>query len=314
MYIISGRSNPLLTEDIINYITKEQSYPATQVKILSNTFSDGELQIELQENLRRKDVYVVQSLSNPVNDHLMELMLILDALKRSDVRSITLIIPYFCYSRQDKKIKPRVPISAKVVASMLELYTPNRIITLDLHSNQIQGFFNGPVDNLYGSSVFIPYMKRHTNGLTIVSPDSGGTERATYYAKKLNCELAFCYKHRNNPNEIGDMRLIGDVKGRDCLLVDDLVDTGGSLKKSAQILMKSGAKNVHTYVTHGVLSGPALSNLQDDSLQSINITDTILPNLEVMKNNKFRLVSVAPLLGQAIININNGDSVSSLFL
>lgn len=314
MYIISGKSNPLLTEDIINYITKEKSRPATQVKILSNTFSDGEIQIELQENLRRKDVYVVQSLSSPVNEHLMELMLILDALKRSDVNSITLIIPYYGYSRQDKKIKPRVPISAKVIASMLELYTPSRVITLDLHSSQIQGFFNGPVDNLYGSSVFIPHMKKHTNGLTIVSPDSGGTERATYYAKKLNCELAFCYKHRSNPNEIGDMRLIGNVQDKDCLLVDDMVDTGGSLVKSAQILMESGAKSVHAYVTHGVLSGPALKNLQDDSLQSVNITDTILPNLEVMKNNKFKLVSVAPLLGQAIININNGDSVSSLFL
>ncbi len=313
MYIISGRGNPLLTEDIVNYISREKSHPVTQVKVLSDKFSDGELRVEIQENLRGKDVYVVQSLSNPANEYIMELMLILDALSRSDVKSITLVISYYGYARQDKKVIPRSPISAKILASMLELYHPNRLITIDLHAPQIQGFFSIPVDNLYGSIAFIPHMKKHTNGLVSVSPDGGGVERASYYAKRLDCGLAFCYKHRNKPNEIAEMRLIGEVKGKDCLLVDDMVDTGRSLVKASNILLDSGAKSVHAYITHGVFSGNAVENLSNSSLQTINITDTILPSIEVMKNNKFKMISIAPLLGQALININNGDSVSKLF-
>ena len=313
MYIISGRGNPLLTEDIVNYISREKSHPVTQVKVLSDKFSDGELRVEIQENLRGKDVYVVQSLSNPANEYIMELMLILDALSRSDVKSITLVISYYGYARQDKKIIPRSPISAKILASMLELYHPNRLITIDLHAPQIQGFFSIPVDNLYGSIAFIPHMKNHINGLVAVSPDGGGVERASYYAKRLDCGLAFCYKHRNKPNEIAEMRLIGEVKGKDCLLVDDMCDTGSTLVKASDILLENGAKSVHAYITHGVFSGNAVENLSNSSLQTINITDTILPSIEVMKNNKFNMISIAPLLGQALININNGDSVSKLF-
>jgi len=313
LYIISGRGNPLLTEDIVNYISREKSHPVTQVKVLSDKFSDGELRVEIQENLRGKDVYVVQSLSNPANEYIMELMLILDALSRSDVKSITLVISYYGYARQDKKVIPRSPISAKILASMLELYHPNRLITIDLHAPQIQGFFSIPVDNLYGSIAFIPHMKKHTNGLVSVSPDGGGVERASYYAKRLDCGLAFCYKHRNKPNEIAEMRLIGEVKGKDCLLVDDMCDTGSTLVKASDILLENGAKSVHAYITHGVFSGNAVENLSNSSLQTINITDTILPSIEVMKNNKFKMISIAPLLGQALININNGDSVSKLF-
>jgi ribose-phosphate pyrophosphokinase len=313
MHIIGGSSNYLLLEDICTYLTKEKDFEITPTKTLLGRFSDGETRVEINENLRGQDVFVIQSLSSPVNDNLMELLLILDTLKRSDVHSVTVILPYYGYSRQDKKIRQRVPISAKVVADCLGLYQPKRIVTLDLHSNQIQGFFNCPVDNLYGSIVFLPYMKRHKNNLICISPDAGGTERVAHYAKKLNCEMAFCYKHRNKPNEIGEMRLVGEVKGKDCLIIDDMADTCNTLIEASKILIENKASSVHAYVTHGVLSGHAVKKLKDSQIESFSITDSILPTLDVMKCNKFRLISIAPLLGESILRLSNGESLSEMF-
>jgi ribose-phosphate pyrophosphokinase len=313
MHIIGGSSNSLLLEDICTFLTYERKFGIRPTDVVLGRFSDGETRIEINQNIRGQDVYVIQSLSNPVNDSLMELVLILDALKRSDVKSVTVILPYYGYSRQDKKIRQRAPISAKVVADILQLYPLKRVVTLDLHSNQIQGFFNCPVDNLYGSIVFLPYMKKHTNSLICISPDAGGTERVAHYAKKLNCEMAFCYKHRDNPNEIGEMKLVGNVKNKDCLIIDDMADTCNTLVEASKLLIENKARSVHVYVTHGVLSGNALEKIKDAEIESFSMTDSILPSIDAMKCNKIRLISVAPLLGESILRLMEGQSLSEMF-
>ncbi|MFW6173625.1 MAG: ribose-phosphate diphosphokinase, partial [Elusimicrobiota bacterium] len=298
MKIIGGSASKVLTEDICNFISRGIGYiNLLPSDVLLTTFSDGEPRIEIKENMRNEDVFIIQSLSYPINDHLMELMFILDALKRSDVHSITVVMPYYGCGRQDKKDKPRVPISSKVVADMLEMSGIKRLVTLDLHAPQIQGFFSIPVDNLYGSSVFLPHMKKFKNGLSIISPDAGGNERATHYAKKLDCEMSFCYKHRSNPNEIGEMKLIGSVEGRDCVIVDDICDTAGTLTKSANKLKEAGALSVNAFITHGVLSGDGVEKVNDSCIDSIYITDSIQQPEKVLKNNKFHIVSIDELIG-----------------
>lgn len=313
MKIISGSSHPLLCEDICNYLSKEVGIKTSPVKTFLSSFNDGETRVEIQENIRNQDVYIIQSLSKPVNDNLMELIIILDALKRSDVKSITVIIPYYGYSRQDKKCHSRSPISARVVADILELNNIKRIVTLDLHSPQIQGFFNIPVDNLFSSIIFLPYIKTFTNGITCVSPDSGGLERVTHFAKKLDCSMSFCYKHRTSPGEIGSMRLIGNVEGKDCLLIDDLCDSGGTLVKSADILKENGAISVNAFFTHPVLSNNAIEKLTNSRIDNIYTTDSIPPSKNLLENNKFHIVSIAPMIGDAIKRLVEGNSLSEMF-
>lgn len=312
--IIGGSSNIPLVDDICKYILHEYNYCCNPTDILSEKFSDGETRIQINENLRGYHVFVVQSLSYPVNDNLMELLIILDTLKRCNVEQVTVIIPYIGYSRQDKKDKSRTPITAKMVADLIETCGLNRLVTIDLHSPQIQGFFNCPVDNLYGSKMLLKYMDNDSKDLVIVSPDKGGVERASYYAKKLNCGLAFCYKHRDTPNEIAEMKLIGDVKGKSCVLVDDMIDTSGTLLKASHILKDNGAKDISAFATHGVLSGNGLENLRDSCIDSVNITNTINLQTKVLKCNKINVINIDQMVAKAIVNIYEKRSISELFV
>ena len=281
-----------------------------------NRFSDGEIGVEIDESVRGDHVFVIQPTCPPVNENLMELMFILDALKRSNVNSVTVVLPYYGYARQDRKSEPRVPISAKVVSDMLQMMNINRVITVDLHAGQIQGFYDIPVDNLYASKVLIEPMANEGNKdeLCVVSPDVGGMERSNYYSRKLETSLAICYKHRENPNEISEMDVLGNVDGKKCIIVDDIVDTCGTLCKASDLLLKKGAKDVIAYVTHGVFSGDALDKLNNSSISKIVTTDTIPPSEEVMKNQKFEIVTVSDLLAETIFNTYYKKSVSKLFV
>lgn len=317
--IVTGNSNYLLAEDICTELNQKQIYytePITLTETVMSTFKDGESQIEIHENMRGKDVFVIQSLSYPVNHHLVELCLILDALKRSNINSVTVVLPYYGYARQDRKVKPRVPISAKVVADMVQAIGLDRLVTIDLHSGQIQGFFDVPVDNLFAA----PYLLKHMEDIdspentVIVSPDAGGIERATYYSKKLNCGLAYCYKNRDKPNEISEMRLIGCVKDKTCLLVDDMIDSAGTLCKSAFLLKENGANYINAYTTHGVFSGEAIDRLNDSPISKVYVTDTIPLSTEVLRNNKFYVIGIGELIARTIINIHSNNSVSKLFI
>jgi len=313
--IISGSSNIPLTDDICSYILHEYDYPIKPVNTMLTKFSDGESRVEINENLRGYHVFVIQSLSNPVNDNLIELCLILDTLKRCNVSEVTVVNPFYGYARADKKDKPRTPISAKMVADIIQTCNLNRMVTIDLHSPQIQGYFNCPVDNLYASKVLLKHMPNYSSDeLVIVSPDKGGVERASYYSKKLNCGLAFCYKHRDKPNEIAEMRLIGDVSGKRCVIVDDMADTCGTLVKCNNILKEKGAKEVSAFVTHGVLSGNGYDNLNDSCIDTVNITNTIKLPDKVLKNPKFNVINVDELISKCIINIYEKKSVSELFV
>ena len=265
MAIFTGNSNPLLAKKICEYLSLPLG--AAEVK----TFSDGEIQIEIIENVRLKDVFVLQSTCSPVNDNLVELLLMIDAFKRSSARRITVVIPYFGYARQDKKVAPRVPISAKLVADMITLAGANRVITMDLHAGQIQGFFNIPVDNLFAAPVLIDYIRNNfRDELVIVSPDAGGVERARAFAKRLNAELAIIDKRREAPNKAKAMAVIGDVTDKNVVLVDDLVDTAGTLTKAADLMIERGARSVRAITTHGLLSGNAVekSRIGDAALET----------------------------------------------
>ncbi|MGD8446945.1 MAG: ribose-phosphate pyrophosphokinase, partial [Desulfobacterales bacterium] len=268
--IFSGNSNPELAKKICQYL----SLPLGGAEV--KTFSDGEIQIEIIENVRLKDVFVLQSTCSPVNDNLVELLLMIDAFKRSSARRITVVIPYFGYARQDKKVAPRVPISAKLVADMITLAGANRIITMDLHAGQIQGFFNIPVDNLFAAPVLIDYMRNNfRDDLVIVSPDAGGVERARAFAKRLNAELAIIDKRREAPNKAKAMAVIGDVTDKVAVILDDMADTAGTLTEAAEAVMNSGAKEIHACCAHPVLSGPAIDRICDSALKSLVVTDTI---------------------------------------
>lgn len=308
--IFAGNSNPVLARKICEYLR----FPLGGAKV--KTFSDGEIQIEIHENIRLRDVFIVQSTCAPVNDNLVELLLMIDACKRSSARRITAVIPYYGYSRQDKKVAPRVPISAKLVADMLTVAGAHRLITLDLHAGQIQGFFNIPVDNLFATPVLLKYVKsnfQNENDLVIVSPDAGGVERARAFAKRLGAGLAIIDKRRSAPNQAKAMAVIGDVVGKSVIILDDMADTAGTLTQAAMALTGKGAREVHACCSHAVLSGPAVSRIKESSLKTVVITDTIPLNQNAMSCDKIRVLSIAELVGEAIIRSYRGDSVTNLF-
>lgn len=303
MGIISGSSNPDLAVKVADGKLIE-----TNIK----KFSDGEISVEILKNVRGKDIFVIQSLCHPVNDNLMELFLILDALKRSNVKSVTAVIPYFGYARQDRKVKPRVPISAKLVADLIQKAGINRLLTVDLHAGQIQGFFDCPVDNLYASQLFLNFIKqKFGNDLTIVSPDSGGVDRAKAYAKLLNAKLAVMYKYREESNSINSMELIGTVNRQNCIILDDMVDTMGTLQLASIKLHKNGAKSINAFATHGVLSGPAIERFKASEIDNLYITDSIPFNQKEVKG--INIISISDMLKQAITCIYEQTSISALF-
>ncbi len=303
--IFSGTANPDLSEEIANYL----DMPLSGAKI--NRFSDGEINIQIAESVRGKDVYIVQPTSAPANANLMELLIMVDALKRSSAKSITAIIPYFGYARQDRKAAPRVPISAKLVADMLETAGVTRVVTVDLHASQIQGFFNIPVDNLYGASLFMDYIKnKNLKNPVIASPDIGGVARARYFAEKLGLDMVIVDKRRQKANEAEVMNIIGSVEGKDIVLIDDMIDTAGTMVKGAKALKANGATSVMAYCTHPVLSGPAFDRIENGELDELVVSNTIQLT---QKSAKITVLSIADLLGESIRRINNNESVNSLF-
>ena len=309
MKILSCNSNIPLAEAISAYLNK----PLTKLEV--TRFSDLEIFVEIQENVRGEDAFVIQSTAFPANDHLMELLVTIDALRRGSARRITAVIPYFGYARQDRKSGPRTPISAKLVANMISTAGADRVLTLDLHAAQIQGFFDIPTDNLFAVPVFLEdILKNHKKSkLTIVSPDVGGVLRARSVAKRLNTDLAIIDKRREKPGQSEVMNIIGNVKDRDCLMVDDIVDSGGTLCNAAEALIEKGAKSVEAYITHGVLSGGAVAKIASSNLKSLVTTDSILPTEAFRVAKNVRNITIAPLLGEAIERIHKEKSVSSLF-
>jgi ribose-phosphate pyrophosphokinase len=307
--IFSGNSNPDLARKICEYLNL--SLGSAQVK----TFSDGEIQIEIDENVRSKDVFVIQSTCAPVNDHLVELLLMIDAMKRSSAKRITAVVPYFGYARQDKKVAPRVPISAKLVANMLAVAGANRVITMDLHAGQIQGFFDIPVDNIFAAPLLIEYIGKKFNGnLVIVSPDAGGVERARAFAKRLDADLAIVDKRRSAPNQAKAMAVIGDVMDKTAVILDDMADTAGTLTEAADALKENGAKEIHACCAHAVLSGPAIDRILASEMKSVVVTDTIPLRENALACGKIVVISISELVGEAIIRSYRGDSVTSLFV
>ncbi len=307
--IFSGNSNLALADKICEYLNL--SLGNAQVK----TFSDGEIQIEIDENVRSKDVFVIQSTCAPVNDHLVELLLMIDALKRASAIRITAVVPYFGYARQDKKVAPRVPISAKLVANMLTVAGANRIITMDLHAGQIQGFFDIPVDNIFAAPLLIDYIGNQFNeDLVVVSPDAGGVERARALAKRLDADLAIIDKRRSAPNQAKAMAVIGDVNDKVAVILDDMVDTAGTLTEAAHALKQEGASEIHACCAHAVLSGPAIERITESKMKSMVVTDTIPLKENAAACGKIVVISIAELVGEAIIRSYRGDSVTSLFV
>ncbi len=279
------------------------------------TFGDGEIMVQINENIRGSDVFVMQPTCTPVNHNIMELLLIIDALKRASANRITAVMPYYGYARQDRKVQPRVPISSKLVADLLTAAGANRILTIDLHAAQIQGFFNIPVDHLYAAPVLLDYIKRCSfENPVIVSPDAGGVERARAFAKRLNASLAIIDKRREAANVSKVMHVIGDVKGKDAIILDDMIDTAGTVTQAAQALIENGAKKVCAACSHAVLSGPAIDGINDSALEEVITTDTIPLNDKTRACKKLKVLSVSPLLSEAIKRIHDETSVSSLFV
>ena len=315
--LISGNANPPLAKAIARRMTMHRGIPVNLVDTRVERFSDGEIFVEVFENVRGEDMFIIQSTSNPANDNLMELLIMCDALRRSSAARITAVIPYFGYARQDRRTKARTPISAKLVANMLVSAGVERVLTMDLHAAQIQGFFDIPVDNLYASPIFALDIKSHFAGrlkdIMVVSPDVGGVGRARELAKRIGAPLAIVDKRREKPGEVAEMTVIGDVKDKVCVIVDDICDTAGTLCKAADLLMESGAKEVHSYITHGVLSGPAVERISNSSMKTLVISDSIAPTDAILAAPNIRVAPTAPIFAQAILNIWNGTSVSSLF-
>ncbi len=306
--IFSGNANPALAHEISEYLGQKLGEATV------SSFSDGEIRVKIEENVRGADVFVVQSCCQPVNDSLMELLIIIDALKRSSANRITAVIPYFGYARQDRKDQPRVPITAKLVADLITTAGTDRVLTMDLHAGQIQGFFNVPVDHLYALPVLLEYItKKKIRDLVVVSPDAGGVERARAFAKRLQANLAIIDKRREGPNQAQIMNIIGDVQGKSVLLLDDMVDTAGTIVQGAQACADQGAREVWTACTHAVLSGPALDRLQASCIAQVVVTNTIPMRGKDHACPKLHQLSVAPLLGEAIRRIHEDESVSSLF-
>jgi len=309
LVVFAGNSNLELAQDVCRHIGIKLGDAQLQ------TFSDGEIQVEIRENVRGKDVFVLQSTCAPVNDHLVELLLMIDAFKRSSAQRITAVIPYYGYARQDKKVAPRVPISAKLMADLVETAGANRIITMDLHAGQIQGFFNVPVDNLFAAPVLLQYMKENfKNNTVIVSPDAGGAERARAFAKRLNALLAIIDKRREAPNKAEAMNVIGDVEGKVAVILDDMVDTAGTLTQGAEALKECGAAEVHACCSHAVLSGPAVDRINDSVIETLVVTNSIPMEQKAKASDKIRVLSVSKLLAEAIHRAHTGSSVSSLFV
>jgi ribose-phosphate pyrophosphokinase len=307
--IFSGNSNPDLANKICEYLNLSLG------SALVKTFSDGEIQIEIQENVRSKDVFVIQSTCAPVNDHLIELLLMIDAIKRSSAKRITAVVPYFGYARQDKKVAPRVPISAKMVANMLAAAGANRVITMDLHAGQIQGFFDIPVDNIFAAPLLIGYIgEKFNSNLVIVSPDAGGVERARAFAKRLDADLAIIDKRRSAPNQAKAMAVIGEVRDKTAVILDDMADTAGTLTEAALALKENGAKEIHACCAHAVLSGPAIDRIKASEMKSLVVTDTIPLRQNAVDCGKIIVISISELVGEAIIRSYRGDSVTSLFV
>lgn len=309
MKLFCGNSNPRLAEDVTNYL----NIPLGKATV--KRFADQEIFVELHENVRGQDVFVLQSTSYPANDHLMELLIMIDALRRSSARRITAVIPYFGYARQDRKPGPRTPISAKLVANLITEAGAHRVLTLDLHAGQIQGFFDIPTDNLYAVPVISRDVKMHYSleNVIVVSPDVGGVVRARSLAKRLNSLLAIVDKRRERPGESEVMNIIGDVSGKDCLLLDDIVDSGGTLCNAASALLKNGASSVTSYITHGVLSGNAIERITSSEMKELVITDSIMPTKAIEKAHNIRVLPIADLIGEAIARTAAEQSVSSLF-
>jgi len=308
--IFTGSANRPLAEAIGRYV----DVPLGQAEI--GRFSDGEVQVEITENVRGGDVFVIQSICTPGNDHLMELLLMLDAFKRASARRITAVVPYYGYARQDRKVAPRVPISAKLVADLITTAGASRVLTVDLHAGQIQGFFDVPVDNVYATPVLLEYLRGRIGrrDVTVISPDAGGVERARAFAKRLDANLAIIDKRRARPNEVAEMQIIGEVDGRVAVIVDDMVDTAGTLSAAAEAVRGAGAPLVLACATHPVLSGNAIPRLAKSSIDELIVTDTIPLRPEATKLAKLHVLSVAPLLGEAIRRTHEEASISSLFI
>lgn len=309
--LVSGTSNPTLSKKISEFLDVPLVNPQLR------RFANGEVYCEIEKNVRGADVFVLQSTSAPVNEHLMELLIIIDALKRASANSITAVVPHYGYSRQDRKSAPRSPITAKLVADMMTVAGASRVVTMDLHAGQIQGFFNIPFDNIFASPVLIEYIHKNLNreNLICISPDAGGVERVRHFAKKLNTELALIDKRRIGPNVAEAMNVIGDVKGKDCIIIDDMIDTAGTLVQAAIALKKNGANKIFAAATHPVFSDPAATRIAECAeLEEVIVTDTIPLSNECKKVAKIKVVSTADILAKAIHRTFNHDSVSSLFI
>ncbi len=316
MKLIAGNSNRPLAEAIVRRISVYRGDRVSLTNARVERFNDSEIFVEIYDNVRGEDVFIIQSTSNPANDNLMELLIMTDAMKRASAKRITAVVPYFGYARQDRKTAARTPITAKLVANLITTAGVNRVLTMDLHAGQIQGFFDIPTDNLYAAPVFALDIRHNLAGredITVVSPDVGGVLRARGLAKRIGAELAIVDKRRARAGEVESMTIIGEVEGRTCVLVDDICDTAGTLCKAADLLKEHGAREVHAYISHGVLSGPAIERVSTSELSSLVITDSIEPTDAVRSAKKIRVVSVAPMLAQAILNVGNDTSVSSLF-
>ncbi len=315
--LISGNANRPLAQSIVKRMSLHAGRRLNVVDARVERFNDGEIFVEIFENVRGEDMFIVQPTSKPANDNLMELLIIADTLRRSSAARITAVIPYFGYARQDRRAKARTPISAKLVANLIARSGIDRVLTLDLHAAQIQGFFDIPVDNLYATPLFaldiMHHFKECRDDLMVVSPDVGGVARARELAKRLGAPLAIVDKRREKPGEVAEMNVIGDVKGKCCIIIDDICDTAGTLVKGAETLMADGAREVHAYITHGVMSSPAVQRIADSSMKSLVLTDSIQPTDEVRTAPNIRVVPIAPIMAQAILNISSGTSVSSLF-
>ncbi|KRS13028.1 phosphoribosylpyrophosphate synthetase [Roseovarius atlanticus] len=315
--LISGNANMPLAKAVARRMSMHRGVNVGLVDARVERFNDGEIFVEVFENVRGEDMFIIQPTSNPANDNLMELLIMADALRRSSAKRITAVIPYFGYARQDRRTKARTPISAKLVANMIVEAGIERVLTMDLHAAQIQGFFDIPVDNLYASPVFaldvMTQFRDHLDDVMIVSPDVGGVARARELAKRINAPLSIVDKRREKAGEVAEMTVIGEVTDKICVIVDDMCDTAGTMCKAAQHLMDNGAREVHAYTTHGVMSGPAVERITGSVLKSMVITDTIQPTEAVKNTPNIRIIPTAPVFAQAILNIWNGTSVSSLF-
>ncbi len=315
--IIAGNANRPLAQAIARRMSLYRGMSVGLVDARVERFNDQEIFVEVFENVRGEDMFILQPTSNPANDNLMELLIMADALRRSSAARITAVIPYFGYARQDRRTKTRTPISAKLVANLIQEAGVNRVLTMDLHAAQIQGFFDIPVDNLYASPVFALDIHRQFDGrmkdLMVVSPDAGGVARARELAKRIGAPLSIVDKERDLPGQVSGMQVIGEVSGKTCIIVDDMVDTAGTLCKAAELLTEQGATEVHAYISHGVLSGPAIDRITGSVMKSLVITDSIAPSEATQAAHNIRILPMAPLFAQAILNTWTGTSVSSLF-